>query len=59
MKRTLDPAVEMLLNEMRINRMYGSVEIKFEAGRVVLLKRTETIKPESRDSRDGDDHMTS
>jgi hypothetical protein len=58
-KRTLDPAVEMLLNDMRINRMYGSVEIKFEAGRVVLLKRTETIKPESRDNRDGDDYMTS
>lgn len=50
MKR-IDPAVEMLLNEMRDNRTYGAVEIKFEAGRVVLIKRTETIKPENRDNR--------
>ena len=40
-----------LLAELEQSRFYGSVEIKYEAGRVVLLRKTETIKPDFRDSR--------
>lgn len=41
----IDPTVEMLVREFEYDRLYGTVEIKFEAGRVVLLKKSETIKP--------------
>ena len=34
-----------LLAELACQRFYGSLEIKFEAGKVVLLRKTETIKP--------------
>jgi hypothetical protein len=34
------------------DRFYGSVEIKFEAGRPVLLRKTETIKPTEEDCRE-------
>ncbi len=34
-----------LLAELARQRFYGSLEIKFEAGKVVLLRKTETIKP--------------
>ena len=40
-----------LLAELEHSRFYGSVEIKYEAGRVVLLRKTETIKPDFRDNR--------
>ncbi len=33
------------LRELETSRFYGSVELKFEAGHVVLLKKTETLKP--------------
>ena len=44
-----------LLAELEQSRFYGSVEIKFEAGRVVLLRKTETIKPDYRDNRGTND----
>jgi len=44
-------AVSDVLNELERGRFYGSVEIKFEAGRVVLLRKTETIKPDYRENR--------
>jgi hypothetical protein len=34
-----------LLARLRQDRFYGSLEVRFEAGDVVLLKKTETIKP--------------
>lgn len=34
-----------LLRQLEAGRFYGSVELKFEAGHVVLLKKTETLKP--------------
>jgi hypothetical protein len=37
--------VTQLITELTSQRFYGSLEIKFEAGRVVLLKKTETVKP--------------
>jgi hypothetical protein len=33
------------LCELERQRFFGTLEIKFEAGRVVLLRKTETIKP--------------
>ncbi len=38
-------SVDQLLTELERQRFYGSLEIKFEAGKVVLLRKTETIKP--------------
>jgi len=37
--------VTQLVAELTSQRFYGSLEIKFESGRVVLLKKTETVKP--------------
>jgi hypothetical protein len=37
--------IPQLLEHLRQSRFYGSLEIKLEAGRIVLLKKTETIKP--------------
>ena len=43
--------LDTVLTELERSRFYGSVEIKYEAGRVVLLRKTETIKPDFRDTR--------
>lgn len=37
--------VEQLLAQLSRDRFYGTLEIKLESGRVVLLWKTETIKP--------------
>lgn len=56
MPRRMDPAIEMLHREMEDGRLYGEVVIKYEAGRVVLLKHTQTIKPAAcRNNRDGEE----
>jgi len=34
-----------ILSDLEHQRFYGSLEVKLEAGRVVLLRKTETIKP--------------
>ncbi len=44
--------IQALLQEMARHRFYGSLEIKLEAGKVVLLRKTETIKPVADDRRD-------
>lgn len=44
-------SVERVLSELARDRFYGSVEIKFEAGKAVLLRKTETIKPAEEDHR--------
>lgn len=36
--------VEQLLNQLAEDRFFGSLEIKFESGKPVLLRKTETIK---------------
>jgi hypothetical protein len=49
---SLDPTqLSDVLAELRQQSFYGSLEIKLEAGEVVLLKKTETIKPHCRDNR--------
>jgi hypothetical protein len=42
---------EALLRQLEMEGFYGTVEIKFEAGRAVLLRKTETIKPSDDDHR--------
>jgi len=34
-----------LLHQLEASRFFGSLEVKFEAGHVVLLQKTETLKP--------------
>ncbi len=34
-----------LLRELEKERFYGSIEIKMEAGKVILLRETQTLKP--------------
>ncbi len=34
-----------ILHEQEQKGFYGSLEIKLEAGRVVLIRKTETIRP--------------
>ncbi len=47
-RKTMSPGllevVERLYN-LECERFYGAMEIKFEAGRVILLRKTETTKP--------------
>jgi hypothetical protein len=40
-----------LVEELQSQRFYGSLEIKLEAGRIVLLRKTETIKLSESDYR--------
>lgn len=37
--------VQKLVTDLRKQRFYGSVELKFEDGCLVLIHKTETIKP--------------
>jgi hypothetical protein len=34
-----------LLRKLSHDRFYGAVTLKFEAGRIVILKKEETLKP--------------
>lgn len=54
----IDPSLELLVREYQREKLYGTIEVKYEAGRIVLLRRMESIKPaSSRDNRDeGDGH---
>lgn len=33
------------LRKLEESRFYGTVELKYESGRIVLIRKTETIKP--------------
>jgi hypothetical protein len=35
-----------IFDRLQRDKFYGSLELKFEAGRVVLVRKTETLKPE-------------
>jgi len=45
-------SVTTLLQELELKHFYGSLEIRFEAGRIVLMKKIETIKPLPENYRD-------
>lgn len=54
--------VDEILSQLARDRFYGSVEIKLEAGKIVLLRKTETIKPTDencRNNRSGNDEHKS
>ena len=34
-----------ILKEIEATKFYGSVEVKFEAGRVTIIRKTQSIKP--------------
>ena len=39
-----------MLRQLEAGRFYGSIEVKFEAGKVTLIRRTETINPRAREA---------
>jgi len=52
-------SVDNLIADLERQRFFGSVELKLEAGRVVLIRKTETIKPNNcRDNRRVGDERT-
>jgi hypothetical protein len=38
-------SILQLLNDLSASSFWGSLELKFEAGRIVLVRKSETIKP--------------
>ena len=49
-----------LLADLQRQRFFGSIELKLEAGHVVLIRKTETLKPvnDYRDTRRTDNEHT-
>lgn len=43
--------IPQLLTKLERERFYGAIELKFEAGKVVLVRKTETFKPAPEDPR--------
>lgn len=41
----LDPAAELVIDDIIRNRGYGTIELRFAAGRLVLIRKEETLKP--------------
>jgi hypothetical protein len=39
------PDIPELLCDLEQSRFYGSLELKYEGGRLVLIRKTETFKP--------------
>ena len=40
-----------LLHKLEASRFYGALEVKFEAGTVTVIRKTESIKPGTGDHR--------
>lgn len=49
--------IKDLIDELERGRFYGSLELKFEGGRVVLLRKVETIKPKANRDNRGAEHV--
>lgn len=48
----IDPDIEQLVVDAQNSKFYGELAFKFEAGRFVIARKNETIKPLSdRDNR--------
>jgi hypothetical protein len=45
-------SIHTILEELMRERFYGSMEIKFEAGKAELFRKTETIRPTDSDYRE-------
>ena len=39
--------ITKLLRDLEQRRFYGGLEIKFESGRVIYIRRIETLKPDN------------
>lgn len=46
------PSLQTLIADLQRERFFGSLEIKFEAGKVVLLRKTEVLKPTAENCRE-------
>lgn len=46
----MNELIEML-RRLESNRFYGSLEVRFEAGHVTVIRKTESIKPSAGDQR--------
>jgi hypothetical protein len=55
--RMKQPNLAEVLDSLQESHFFGSLEIKFEAGRVVLLRKTETIKPNDRRDNRGENEQ--
>lgn len=40
-----------ILRQLEQSHFYGSIEVKFEAGQITVIKKTESIKPGAGDHR--------
>ena len=48
--------LDALLEDMRQRRLYGSIELKIEAGKIVLLRKTETFLATTIERNRGNEH---
>ena len=49
-------SIDELLQQMQRERFYGALEIKLEAGKIVLVRKTENIKFDYREARGNNEH---
>lgn len=50
--------IQRLIAALQRQEFFGTVELKFEAGQIVLLRKTETMKPEDyRENRGANDEQ--
>ena len=50
-----------LLRSLEAGRFYGSLELKYESGRIVVARKTESLKlsePDFRNNRGTDEHKS-
>ena len=54
--KPIDDDINLTLRELAKSRFYGSIEIKLEAGRIVLIRISETYKPRMENPSDARSH---
>lgn len=52
--RPIDPATEFLVRQFEDGRLYGELVLKYDCGKMVLARKTETIKPYSDSNKESD-----
>jgi hypothetical protein len=50
------PDIPQLTHELERSRFYGSLELKYEDGRLVLIRKTETFRPMEKPT--GNEHLS-
>ena len=51
----MSPIIEKVIKEIETRRFFSTLVIKFEAGRVVLIRKSETLKPNDCRDNPGDE----